>query len=188
LDLLNLCNLLETSNILHHDSYTNVGLQARERLDMIQGRVWAREVLGWLFDNYDLEGGISLRRIYWINLSRQMRSLCLAKRRVEWRGIFSFNGEPNGRLVKEAIERTFAGVEEFWEAWDAHHGDETIGQLALPCYDDDDDGLEPKGGEGDYDSQNRLRYARHLWWALGSADERVVKRASGSGCGSLGEY
>jgi hypothetical protein len=37
LNLLNICNLLEASNILHHGTYMPGGLQAAERMEMIQG-------------------------------------------------------------------------------------------------------------------------------------------------------
>ena len=177
--LLSLCNLLEASNILHHGTYMAGGLPAAERLDMIQGRVWAREILVWLFEHYEIEGTSTLRSTYWEYLAHQLNTLCHAKWRFEKKGIFSFHGEANGRQVKANIVRSFAGVKEFWEAWDKCEQNRCVEGGEPPCDEADGESLDGETGN--------KQELEPLSWAFPS-QFKIFKLAAPRKCDNLGVY
>jgi hypothetical protein len=150
------------------------GLQATERMEMIQGRVWARELLVWIFDRYEMEGPTTLREIYWKYLAHQLKTLCQAKHIAEKEEIFAYHGKANGRQVKKNIVRSFAGVKEFWDAWDKLQDG---GKGAL-CYETDS---ETSLGS---DSENEPPM-RPLVWSLND-EIMTYKRPIPLKCNDLG--
>ena len=79
LDIFSLCNVMEASNILHHKSYLKGALTVAERLQMIHGRVIARQILMWIFRNYAFEEDRSMETFYWRYLAHQLKTLCQIK-------------------------------------------------------------------------------------------------------------
>lgn len=107
LDLFSLCNILEMSNIIHFQTYLSPGLSVTERMGMIQGRKRTREVLGWLFNNYGLDGDLSLREVFWKYLTIQLEALRCGKAQAEKNRVYSFEPKLIARHVSAAINNCF---------------------------------------------------------------------------------
>lgn len=54
LDILSICNLMELGNVIHYKSYTQDGLSSTERANVVQGRVFARQVRCWLRNSVEV--------------------------------------------------------------------------------------------------------------------------------------
>jgi hypothetical protein len=123
-DLFTVCNLVELSNAVNPQTYTLHGLDFAERYDMIQARKKTREIVAWVFRNYELEGGASIESFYWHYLAHQARAICSGKEFAEEQGAYSYSGESFGDKVRRLIKHSFTGVEEFWPMWDAYSSGE----------------------------------------------------------------
>ena len=108
---------MEASNILHHKSYLKGALTVAERLQMIHGRVIARQILMWIFRNYAFEEDRSMETFYWRYLAHQLKTLCQIKHQAELEDIKSFGTDCIVKKVKAKIDRSFVGLSAFHNAW-----------------------------------------------------------------------
>jgi hypothetical protein len=120
-DLFSLCNIVEMANIVHPDTYSDEGLPASERLEMIRGRSLSRAIVSWVISNYETEE-VSMESFYWKYLAYQARAVCCAKKFGDANGAYTLSGIPLGRQVQELTERSFRGVDRFWAEWDSLEG------------------------------------------------------------------
>lgn len=170
LDIFTICNIMEASNILHHKTYRPgmTGLTVDDRLQMIHGRIRARQILAWVFANYAFEGDVSMEMFYWRYLAHQLKTLCQSKERAEWQ-INTFNTFTASN-VKNKIDQTFAGLSAFQSAWEDLPEDEIL-EDAVPevANSDGEDVAEAPDTEP--------IYARKLHWSLNERYKVVVRRA-----------
>ena len=117
-DIFSLCNLVEMANILHPGTYSDEGLRAPERLEMIRGRALSRAVVAWVISNYETEDSeVTIESFYWKYLAYQARAVCKAKEFCDSNNVFAFSGIPLATKVRSLIEMSFGGIESFWTEW-----------------------------------------------------------------------
>jgi hypothetical protein len=168
LDVFSVCNIMEASNILHHKSYHagTKGLTADDRMQMIHGRIRARQILAWVFTNYAFEGDILIETFYWRYLAHQLKTLTQIKERIEWQDVNTFNS-CTAEAVKEKIKQTFAGLNVFQNAWESLPEDEI---MDLEAANSDGEGITEV-------SDTNPKYARKLKWSLNERYKVVVRHA-----------
>jgi hypothetical protein len=126
-DLFTICNIVEFSNAVHPRTYTVQGVDPAERYDMIQARKKSREIVAWIFRNYELVGETTIEWFYWRYLAQQARAICCGKEFAEKQEAYSYNNQPFGDKVRRLIKHSFTNVSEFWPMWDAYDSAEPHG-------------------------------------------------------------
>jgi hypothetical protein len=184
LDIFSICNIMEASNILHHKTYLTgkSGLTVDQRLRMIHGRVKARQILAWIFANYGFEGDTSMETFYWRYLAHQLKTLFQIKERVEEQDIRSFNNDRIAKEVKKKIDKSFAGLSQFQNAWRDLPEDESLDDEVS------DNGVFNGGIAEDEVPKVKPGNVRKLHWSLKERFRVIVRRAEPGNTINFGKY
>jgi len=125
MDFFNLLNMTELGNILNPFSYTTIGLQIKERAQMIHARKLGRVVLQWFGCNYEIRLKSrgkhqvikDIHHFYYENLGRQTKALLDYKKQAEESGMSSDMKECTAKAMEIFIGITFKGNVAFSEGY-----------------------------------------------------------------------
>jgi hypothetical protein len=149
---------------------------------MIHGCVKAHQILAWIFANYGFEGDTSMETFYWWYLAHQLKTLFRIKEQVEEQDIRLFNNDCIAKEVKKKIDKSFARLSQFQNAWRDLPKDESLDDEVS------DNGVFNGGIAEDEVPKVKPGNVRKLHWSLKERFRVIVRHAESGNTINFSKY